>query len=155
MGVYLATTIGSVTGFLFLFWLGLLLGRRFFVERNHRYFRAKDVLRAEEWFLKYGYWLVLMNRFLPGIRSVISIAGGISGLRIVTVALLATASAATWNLMWILAGYFLGTNWAVVKDSLTRLMFKYNMAILGIAILLALAFILRRGLRRKRPSQDR
>jgi len=155
MGVYLATTIGSVIGFLFLFWLGLLLGRRFFVERDHRFFRVKDILRAEEWFRKYGYWLVLMNRFLPGVRSVISIAGGISRLKIAAVALLATASAAAWNLIWIIVGYFLGTNWAVVKDALARLMFRYNMVILGVGVLLALGALLRRRLGRKRRSQDR
>jgi membrane protein DedA with SNARE-associated domain len=155
MGVYLATTIGSVAGFLLLFWLGLLLERRFFVERDHRFFKAKDILRAEEWFRKYGYWLVLINRFLPGVRSVISIVGGISRLRLAIVALLATASAAVWNLAWILAGYFLGTNWAVVKDTLANLMFRYNMAILGIGVLLALAVLIRMGVKRKRHSPDR
>jgi membrane protein DedA with SNARE-associated domain len=155
MGVYLATTIGSVIGFLFLFWLGLLLGRRFFVERDHRFFKAKDILRAEEWFRKYGYWLILMNRFLPGVRSVISIAGGISGLKIATVALLATVSSAAWNLIWILTGYFLGTNWAAVKDALARLMFRYNMALLGIGVLLALVVLIRIGVRRKRDPLDR
>ena len=155
MGVYLATTIGSVTGFLVLFWLGHLLGRRFFVERDHRFFKVKDILRAEEWFRKYGYWLVLMNRFLPGVRSVISIAGGISRLRIATVALLATASAAAWNLIWILMGYFLGTNWAVVKDTLARLMFRYNMAILGVGVLLALVVLIKIAVRRKRHPLDR
>jgi membrane protein DedA with SNARE-associated domain len=155
MGVYLATTIGSVSGFLFLFWLGLLLGRRFFVERDYRFFKASDILRAEDWFRKYGYWLILLNRFLPGVRSVISIAGGISKLRIIAAALLATASSAAWNLIWILAGYFLGTNWAVVKESLARLLFRYNMAILGIGVLVVLVVLVRRGLRHKQRSRDR
>jgi membrane protein DedA with SNARE-associated domain len=154
MGVYLATTIGSVAGFLFLFWLGLLLGRRFFVERDYWFFKAKDILRADEWFRRYGYWLVLMNRFLPGIRSVISIAGGISRLRIATVALLATASSAAWNLIWIFAGYVLGTNWEVVKESLAWLMFRYNMAVLAIGVLLVSVVLVRIGLRRKRHSLD-
>ncbi len=155
MGVYLSTTIGSVAGFLFLFWLGLILGRRFFVERDHRFFKAEDILRAEAWFRKYGYWLILLNRFLPGVRSVISIAGGISALKIAAVALLATVSSAAWNLIWILTGYFLGTNWAVVKETLGKLMFRYNMAILTIGVLLALVVLVRIGVRRKRDSQGR
>jgi membrane protein DedA with SNARE-associated domain len=150
MGVYLTTTIGSVIGFLFLFWLGLFLGRRFFLEKDHRFFKANDILRAEAWFRKYGYWLIVTNRFLPGVRSVISIAGGISRLKSSTVALLATASAAAWNLIWILAGYFLGTNWEAVRETLAKLMFKYNMIILGIGVLVVLGFLFRRGLRRKR-----
>ena len=35
MGVYLATTFGSLLGFLTLFWLGRFLGRQFFMEKNY------------------------------------------------------------------------------------------------------------------------
>ena len=92
LGVYMSTTVGSLSGFMFLFWVGGLLGRRFFVEKDYWFFKAKDIVRAEEWFRRFGYVLVLLNRFFPGIRSVISIAGGISGLRVLVVALLALIS---------------------------------------------------------------
>jgi len=64
-GVYLSTTLGSLFGFMFLFWIGSLLGRRFFIEKDYRFFRAKDIIRAEEWFRKYGYFLILLNRRNP------------------------------------------------------------------------------------------
>jgi membrane protein DedA with SNARE-associated domain len=138
-GVYLSTTLGSLFGFMFLFWIGSLLGRRFFIERDYRFFKAKDIIRAEEWFRKYGYFLILLNRFFPGIRSVISIAGGISQLKVLRVALLALVSSCVWNSIWIMLGYSIGTNWDIVKEKMGRIMFSYNLAILiliGLAILI-------------------
>ena len=138
-GVYLSTTLGSLFGFMFLFWIGSLLGKRHFIERDYRFFRAKDIVRAEEWFRKYGYFLILLNRFFPGIRSVISIAGGISQLKVFRVTLLALISACVWNLIWIILGYSIGTNWDIVKEKMARIMFGYNLAsliLIGLAILI-------------------
>lgn len=125
-GVYLSTTAGSVAGFMCLFWVGGLLGRRFFMERDLWFFKAEDIVRGEEWYRKYGYFLILLNRFLPGIRSVISIVGGISGLRMHMVAALALISAAIWNLIWIIVGYTLGDNWQVVRSKISHAMGRYN-----------------------------
>ena len=75
MGVYLSTTLGSLAGFMALFWIGNLLGRKFFIEKDYRLFSAESILQAEHWFRRYGYFLILLNRFFPGIRSIISLAG--------------------------------------------------------------------------------
>jgi len=112
-GVYLSTTLGSLFGFMFLFWIGSLLGRRFFIEKDYRFFRAKDIIRAEEWFRKYR------------------------------VTLLALVSCSVWNLIWISLGYSIGTNWDIVKEKMTRIMFSYNLAILILTGLVVLILILR------------
>ncbi len=154
LGVYAATTAGSLTGFMFLFWVGRLLGRHFFIERDYRFFRADDILRAEAWFQKYGYFLILLNRFFPGIRSVISIAGGISGLSVLRVALLAFISACVWNLIWIGAGYSIGANWDAVKQKMTILMFNYNIAILILFGIAAGAFAVRTAIKRRKRRRS-
>jgi len=152
-GVYIATLAGSLAGFMFLFWIGRLLGRRFFIERDYRFFKAQDIGRAEEWFKRYGYFLVLLNRFFPGIRSVISIAGGISRLRVFKVALLALISAAVWNLIWMLIGYSIGNNWETVKEKLAYIMFRYNIAIL-VFLGMAGAIFLFKMMKKRRLSKS-
>jgi len=147
-GVYLATTLGSLAGFMSLFWIGTLLGRRFFLEKDYRFFKAQDIIKAEEWFRRFGYLIILFNRFFPGFRSVISIAGGISKLRAASVALLAFVSCAVWNLIWIAFGYMLGTNWDTVKDRMDHIMARYNLAVFIIIGLIVLFFVLR-GLRKR------
>ena len=143
-GVYVSTTLGSLLGFMTLFWVGLYLGRRFFVEKDYRFFKAKDIIKAEAWYRKHGYLLVAFNRFLPGIRSVISLAGGISRLRVMGVALLALLSCAVWNLIWILMGYMLGTNWEVFEARITAILTRYNIIVLVVFALVIIFFVVRK-----------
>lgn len=138
LGVYASTTLGSLAGFMGLFLVGKHVGRPYFMGRDHRFFKAKDIVRAEEWFSKYGYFVIATNRFLPGLRSVISIAGGLSGLKTHWVALLALLSSAFWNLIWILAGYMLGSNWDTIRSKLFKIQMKYS---IGIFITLGLVIV--------------
>jgi len=139
--VLVATVVGSLGGFMFLFWVGGLLGRRYFIERDFWYFKAEDIRKAEAWFRTYGYILILINRFLPGIRSVISIVSGISRLRVLKVSLLALVSACLWNLIWIGMGYFLGSNWEAARGRLEAVMTTYNVVILGLLAVIILFFV--------------
>ena len=140
LGVYIATTLGSLAGFISLFWIGGLLGRRFFIEKDLLWFKAENIIRAEIWFKRYGYFLILINRFLPGIRSVISVVAGLTRLRQLQVLILALLSCATWNLIWIAVGYTLGANWETAKDKLQDIMTSYNFTILA-AVVFAVAFL--------------
>lgn len=130
LGVYISTTLGSLSGFMSLFWIGGYLGRRFFIEKDYRFLKAKDIVKAEDWFRKYGYFLIALNRFFPGIRSAISIAGGISGLKVTGVMFLALISCGVWNIIWIMLGYVLGTNWDTFEAKVSSLLMRYNMTIL-------------------------
>jgi membrane protein DedA with SNARE-associated domain len=151
--VYISTTLGSLLGFLSLFWLGGVLGRRFFMERDYRFLRAGDILRAEQWFERYGYLLVALNRFLPGIRSAVSLAGGLSRLRPAWVALLAFASCAVWNLIWIMMGYLLGSNWQTIEARMSALLMKYNLAVFTLLVLIVLSVIVIRRVGRHRGGK--
>jgi membrane protein DedA with SNARE-associated domain len=153
MGVYLATTLGSLAGFMSLFWIGSLLGRKFFIEKDYKLFSAQNIIQAEKWFQKYGYFLILFNRFFPGIRSIISLAGGISRLGVFRVALLALISAGAWNLIWIAIGYSLGNNWETVKEKMGHILFQYNMAFLILAALVVLILLLRMIRKRRKTGK--
>jgi len=152
-GVYFATTLGSLAGFMFLFWVGNLLGRRFFIERDYWFFKVEDIIRAEKWFRKYGYFLVLLNRFFPGIRSVISITGGISKLRASKVAWLALISSCVWNLIWIAFGYMLGNNWETARDKMSYFLVRYNIAILILLGLVVVCFVVKKTMKKAKGKE--
>jgi membrane protein DedA with SNARE-associated domain len=148
-GVYISTTIGSLLGFLTLFWLGRFLGRHFFIERDFKFLQAKEIIKAEEWFGKYGYFLILFNRFIPGIRSVISIAAGISRFRTIPVAFFSLLSCAAWNLIWIFMGQTLGSHWETVHKRMADLLVRYNTAMIVLIALVVLYFIFKKRFRKK------
>jgi membrane protein DedA with SNARE-associated domain len=127
--VYLTTTMGSVAGFMGLYAVGRFLGKEFFIERDYRFFSAKSIIAAEIWFLRHGSLVILANRFLPGVRSVISIVSGITGLPALTAAFYAFISASVWNLIWIHTGFLLGNNWSVVREKISLIFERYNIAV--------------------------
>lgn len=150
--VFIITTVGSATGFLLLYLFGAFLEREFFIEKDYRFFSAKSILAAEEWFRKYGYYVVAANRFLPGVRSVISLASGISGLSPLKVFLYCNLSAAVWNFIWIYTGYTLGNNWAHVKERFLSIAGSYNSAAAIILVIAALIFAFKKFIERKKES---
>lgn len=133
--VYAATTLGSVVGFTMLFLVGRFIGREYFIKKDYWHLPARRIITAEEWFKHYGHYVILTNRFLPGIRSVISLVSGISALSTPRVFMYALASSALWNLIWIHTGYVLGSRWEVVKSRMGQMLHTYNIVL---AILIAL-----------------
>lgn len=139
--VYAATTLGSTCGFMILFYIGYFLEREFFMKMDLPVFSAKSIVSAEKWFEKYGYYVVLANRFIPGIRSVVSIAAGITILRPQRVFLFALISAAVWNFIWIYAGYSLGNNWEQVREKFTVIIGSYNIAAVSLIALSVVVYL--------------
>ncbi len=145
--VFISTTAGSLLGFLTMFWLGSFLGRRFFTERDFFFFKKDNIIRMGRWFKKYGYFIITLNRFFPGVRSVISIAGGIYKLETIKVLYLSLISASLWNIIWMSIGYTLGENWTIVEEKLSYIFARYNMIVFSLFLVLFLYVVIRRNIK--------
>src|SRR5688500_8326538 len=85
VGVIVAGVIGSVVGALPWYGLGWWRGRERlsrFAARHGRWLplRRKDVERVMEWFADNGRIAVLFGRMIPGVRTVVSLPAGVSGM---------------------------------------------------------------------------
>ena len=60
-----------------------------------------------------------MGYFIPGIRHVIAIVAGSSGLEFRTFSLFAFSGALVWTGLFICAGYYLGDGWQVFPETMT------------------------------------
>jgi len=139
--VLLATTAGSLTGFMGLYWVGFRFGRDFLYGRNYRFFPRARMEQVDAWFVRWGLWIVLVNRFLSGARSVISIVCGMTRLPYIRVGLAALVSCLVWNALLLAAGFCLGSRWKQVVDIVE----KYNYAVLAAGIVtVALIYLIRR-----------
>lgn len=118
---------GSVLGFASMYGVGYWISTRFHGEPNaalnsrfarviQKFFPAEHLPEIRERFAKYGYGLILANRFLTGSRSIISISAGISRLNFALTHLCALASAVAWNILLVFGGYVLGDNWEILGD---------------------------------------
>jgi len=115
----LVTTIGSVIGFMALFFIGTQLDKKLIRAGKVKFIPTEGLEKVENWFSKYGYWIILANRFLPGTRSVISLFAGLSELDVKKTVILATISAFVWNSSIIYLGIIFGHNIEVVDNYLS------------------------------------
>lgn len=155
--VYISTTAGSAAGFFLLFFLARTLGHTLLKKRKLRWLSRASLNKAQSAIGRSGYLIILTNRFLPGVRSAISIAAGLLQLPPGKVLPLSIISAAAWNLIWIAAGYTIGNTWTRGKMEIEALLRHYN-AVAGIIIFLfavgfTLFFLMRH--RRKRKSRGK
>lgn len=143
-------TAGSVVGALVLYWAGLAWG----VERLCRVadrlplVGPDDVERSITWFESHGRSAVFLGRFVPGVRSLISIPAGIHRMPLLPFTGYTAAGSLVWNAVLIGAGYELGSQWHVVE----RFMGDVANAVYVVIIVAVLVAVVRR-VRRRSGSQ--
>ena len=146
--VYLSTWAGGVAGFLSMYYLGYSRGRAFIESRAGRFFSVADMARAQDWLDRHGRALILANRFLSGIRSVIALSAGIGRMDWRQVAVCGAISMLVWNGLLLYGGLLVGQNWELVLDLLEQ----YN-RIFGTLLAVAVAVFLWRRHRRRRRGE--
>jgi len=111
----LASTLGSILGFLTAFWIGKEFGEKLLEPGKIKFISVEAVHKVEEWFKKYGYAIIVVNRFLSGTRAVVSFVAGMAEMRIGVTAVLCGVSALVWNGLLLYGGMTLGNNWLAVS----------------------------------------
>lgn len=152
--VIIYATLGSVLGAIILY----LIGRFFSEERINKILSSKvgrilrikpsDVAKAQDWFEKKEKLAVFICRFVPIVRSLISIPAGMTKMNFGLFILLTTIGTLIWNTVLVLCGYYLGENWSYVVDFFGN--YSYLVFVL---ILLLLVFFLVRILLKKRKNK--
>lgn len=113
-GVILVSTIGSLLGAIILYYLGKILNK----ERINRIIKSKygkllrikskDIEMADKWFDTKGRKTVFFCRFIPVVRSLISIPAGMSEMPLPQFTIYTFFGSLIWNTVLILIGAFAG-----------------------------------------------
>ena len=117
VGVIIVSTIGSLIGAIILYLVGRLLNKERLIKiingKIGKILRLseKDILKADEWFSKKGTKTVFFCRFVPVLRSLISIPAGISGMNIPKFLIYTTIGSLIWNAVLSYMGMVTGENW--------------------------------------------
>lgn len=127
-GVILFSTLGSLLGAVILYGLGRILHRerlmRMAGSRLGRRLRLcpEDVKKADDWFRHKGRGTVFFCRFIPVVRSLISIPAGMSGMEWGRFLLYTAAGSVLWNTVLVSLGSAVGGSW----ESIARCFGKYT-----------------------------
>lgn len=111
--VILACLLGSMAGAAGAYAIGARLGRSYFFLRSN--WAGHELTRLERGFRHYGPRLLLINRFLPGVRAVFLYAAGIGRLGWRAVLIDSTISNILWVGLIAWAGRSLGSSWDEVS----------------------------------------
>lgn len=146
LGALAAATLGSTLGFTTMFAIGRWFGVKILESGRLSFLPKEGVEKVERWFQKYGYGIIVANRFLAGTRAIISFFAGLSHLRFIYTLILSFLSALLWNTILILAGNYLGKNWEKIGVYLTT----YSQTVTALIIIVALFLIGRYFYRRSK-----
>lgn len=124
--VLLFTTAGAFLGTTVFYMLGRSLGDarvRYLFRRYGRYvlLREADYDEALTLFRNHDAKVVFWARFVPAVRSLISLPAGIAGMPFRRFAAYTLAGTLIWNLVLVTAGLFLGQHWTTVLHLVEQL----------------------------------
>ena len=120
IGVIIASTVGSVIGAVILY----LLGRVLSVEKLENFSESKlgkilglekaDIEKSVNWFDSKGKYAVLFGRFIPIIRSLVSVPAGMAKMAMLPFLILTTIGSLIWNTVLVILGRIAGDSWNVI-----------------------------------------
>ena len=137
--VVLLSTVGGAVGFMTMYFIGRKIDEAVMDPNRLRWIPKDQIRKAEKWLERWGYGIVAANRFLSGLRSVISLTVGMAHTDPWKTALFATLSALVWTCLIAYGGFAVGDNWEVVLVYLR----DYGRVIVGVLVLIAIVQLVR------------
>ena len=145
VGVIVAGTFGSVLGAVFWYYIARWLGEdrlKGWTRRHGRWITLgpKDVDKADDWFDRYGGWVVFFGRLVPTVRTLVAIPAGLFGMNLWLYLLLTTVGSAIWTAALALVGWWLGSNWKTVGTYIDPVTYAIMAAIIVLYIYRVVTF---------------
>ena len=147
-GVVVSSTIGSLIWAILLYGIGWILSDdklcRILSGKTGKilHLYPEDIDKAVSWFDKRGNYTVFFCRFIPIVRSLISIPAGCAKMKMLPFLLLTTAGSFIWNTVLVYLGALAGKSWSKIAgymDTYSTIV----LIILIIAVLSALYFFIK------------
>ncbi|MCG8395524.1 DedA family protein [Bacillus atrophaeus] len=150
IGVIIAGSLGGVAGPLTLYWIGRYGGRPF-LERFGKYIFIKPEAldKSDQFFQKHGGFVAFSGRFLPGVRTLISIPCGIAKMNVWAFSIYTFLAMLPITFVYVYLGVKLGQNWKEVGSILDQYMLPA-----GICIVVVFAIYLFMKKKKKKSKSE-
>lgn len=127
LGVIVVSTFGSLVGACILYYIGKLLNKdRLIKIVSSKYgkllrVKPKDIDSADEWFSKKGNITVFFCRFIPVVRSLISVPAGMSNMSTLKFIVYTIFGSVIWNAVLIYVGAFAGDKKDIILEVIDKM----------------------------------
>ncbi len=129
--LFIAAVTGASVGYAF----GKKIGPRLFKRPDSLLFRQENVVKAQEFYDKYGGKTIIIARFVPIVRTFVPLIAGIAKMEYKTFLLFNILGGVLWTAGVTYTGYFVGA-W------LTKIGVDVDMVLLPIIALILIASIM-------------
>jgi membrane protein DedA with SNARE-associated domain len=131
---FLCALIGTCVGISLSYYLGRKLGQPFLRKFGPKiHITERRIAKTKKWYTKLGPYLLFIGYFIPGVRHITAYLAGINGYSFKSFSLFTFSGAALWCITFITLGKFLGPQWIIVHDYVS----KYSMYLIGLVIFAA------------------
>jgi membrane protein DedA with SNARE-associated domain len=144
-----ASTLGGTLGFMTAYGAGRYFERKMTTGKFARFIPTNALQQVEKLFQRYGYAVIIANRFLAGTRAVVSFFAGMSRMSLPLTTLLCAISATVWNALLLYAGKALANNW---RSAIEYLAIYSKIA--TTVVLVAVAILIWIYIRRRRTARE-
>ena len=144
-GVIVAGTIGSVLGAIWWYYVARWLGEERLKAVARRYgrwitFSPREVDKADDWFDRYGGWVVFFGRLIPTVRTLVAIPAGLFEMPFGRYLLLTTAGSAIWTGALAIVGHWLGSEYAEIAHYIDPFAFAVLVTIVSLYLFRVVTF---------------
>ena len=102
-------SIAAILGNLLGYWVGAKVGPRLFRRPDSRIFKQHYVDQTHDFLERYGARSIVLARFTPIVRTLITLMAGIAKMDFRTYMTFSSIGGALWVVIMTLLGYYLGT----------------------------------------------
>ena len=107
-----AAILGDAVNYL----IGYVVGPQVFTREDSRLLNKKHLLRAHEFYEKYGGVTIILARFVPIVRTFAPFVAGIGRMNYPRFAIYNITGGAAWVLSFLLAGWWFGAQQVVQRN---------------------------------------
>ena len=143
VGIIISSTIGSLLGAIILYYLGKILNKdRLKQIVKNKYvkllkIKPSDIEKCDKWFDEKGNKSVFFGRFIPVIRSIISIPAGMSEMSFSKFLIYTTSGSICANSVLAILGYYAGDK----KDYIIGMIDKVSYILFLIIVIIIVYYI--------------
>ncbi|MDP2960373.1 MAG: DedA family protein [candidate division Zixibacteria bacterium] len=135
---FLFPCAGSLCGALALYYLGMKKGRKLFEKDKGKIFNKTQLNKIENWFRKYGGKVILVSRFITGVRSGIALTAGLGKIELWKMTVYSLISIFAWNGIIMSLGTLTQQNW----QRLYKFLSLYNRLIFITVVLIFIFWLI-------------
>jgi membrane protein DedA with SNARE-associated domain len=148
--IYVISVVGTLISTMMLFYFGRSKGRAAFASPKVRWLGTERLGRVEKWYARWGDKVLLLSRWLSGIRALLALFAGVGNVRASRMFLYTLISTLTWNFAVLFLALRLRQDWHKID-----MIFKYyGWLILTITALVVLAVIVRKRYLNRRSKSS-